>query len=313
MPFAFINGRFVPESEAVVSVLDRSFLYGDGVFETLYAQAGKPFRLDAHLDRLWQGAALLNLRVPLSRAELAAAAQHLLELNPSPCAKTATRTGKMSRTGHFTRSEEPGSHPAPVALLRLTLSRGVGLRGYSPRGADQPTLVITQHAATPPPVEPPRWRLHTASFRLPAGDRLAAIKSGNKLVQILARAEAEAAGADEAILLNTDGFAVEAAAGNLFYLQDGVVCTPPVASGVLPGVTRSVVLELCRAASLPTREAAPLPAELARAEGLFVTLSTLGIVPAASLDGQLLGDSPVTARLRAAYWDRVDRECGNRG
>jgi aminodeoxychorismate lyase len=283
-PFAFVNGRFVPESEAVVSVLDRSFLYGDGVFETLYAQNGKPFRLDAHLDRLWQGATLLNLRVPFSRAEINAAAQRVLALNL-----------------------------AAVALLRLTLSRGVGLRGYSPRGADQPTLIITQHPASPRPAVPTRWRLQTASFRLPAGDRLAAVKSCNKLAQILARAEAEAAGADEAILLNTDGYAVEAAAGNLFFIQAGVVGTPPVISGILPGVTRSVVLELCAAAGLPTREQAPLPAVLAQAEGVFVTLSTLGVVAAASLDGQPLAESPLTARLQADYWALVDRECGPGG
>lgn len=265
-------------------MLDRAFLYGDGIFETLFAQNGRPFRLAAHLDRLWQGAALLNLRVPFSRPEITAAAQRLLTLNP-----------------------------APAALLRLTLSRGVGVRGYSPRGAEQPKLVMTQHDTAPRPAPGLRWRLHTASNRLPAGDRLTAIKSCNKLAQILARAEAEAAGADEAILLNTDGFAVEAAAGNFFYLQDGVVSTPPVASGILPGVTRAVVLELCRATGLPTCEVAPLPAALAQAAGVFVTLSTLGIVPAASLDGQPLADSPVTARLQAAYWDGVDRECGKPG
>jgi branched-chain amino acid aminotransferase len=194
-------------------------------------------------------------------------------------------------------------------LLRITLSRGVGLRGYSPRGAERPTLVITQHDAQPRPAQPPGWHLRTASFRLPAGDRIAAIKSCNKLAQVLARAEAEAAGADEALLLNTKGRVVEAAAGNLFFVQDGVVCTPPVASGILPGVTRAVVLELCRAAGLAMREVAPTPARLARAAGVWLTLSTVGIVAAASLDGRTLAQSPLIARLHADYWNLVEREC----
>ena len=278
--FAFVDGRFVPEAEAVVSVLDRSFLYGDGVFETLYAQAGKPFQLSAHLDRLWQGAALLGMRVPLDRPALADAAGRLLAMNP-----------------------------APVALLRLTLSRGVGVRGYSPRGADQPTLVITQHAAGDRPSPTLRWRLRTATFRLPAGDRIAAIKSCNKLAQVLARAEAEAVGADEAILLNSEGNAVEAAAGNLFFIRDAVVHTPPVVSGILPGVTRSVVMDLCSTLGIPAREVAPAPAALLEADGVFVTLSTLGVVPASRLDDHALADSPLVSRLRTAYWDRVDAEC----
>lgn len=283
MSFAFLNGRIVPESEATVSVMDRAFLYGDGVFETLYALNGRPVRLEAHLDRLWQGADLLNVRVPFTRVEITKACEQVLRA--------------------------PAFGQPAAALLRLTLSRGVGARGYSPRGAEHPTLVITRHPATLPDEAPARWTLLTASFRLPAGDRIAAIKSCNKLAQVLARAEAEAAGADEALLLNTAGRVVEAAAGNLFFIENGAIRTPPLLSGILPGVTRAVVLELCRAAGVPVAEAAPSPEELARADGVFLTLSTQGIVAASSLDGQSLAAPPLIGRLHADYWRMVAREC----
>src|SRR5262249_52865682 len=144
---------------------------------------GKPFRWNQHLERLQRGADFLRLRVPFTSAELGTFAEHLLQENR-----------------------------AKDALLRLTLSRGVGVRGYSPRGADSPFLVVTLHPfAGLCSVQMPAWRLGTASFRLPAQEILAQFKNCNKLPQVLARAQVEEAGADEALLLNTDGFVVEGA------------------------------------------------------------------------------------------------------
>ena len=135
----------------------------------------------------------------------------------------------------------------PEALLRLTLSRGVGKRGYSPQGADHPTLVISLHPAPDADGQPPpAWRVITASSRLPANEALAEFKTCNKLPQILARAEADAAGADEALLLNTNGEVIEASSSNLFWIQNEAICTPSLPSGILAGVTRLVVLGLCR-------------------------------------------------------------------
>src|SRR5207237_8017976 len=131
-------------------------------------------------------------------------------------------------------------------LLRLTLSRGIGLRGYSPKGAERPSLVMSLHSTTVIPSNGSlQWRLKTASVRLPANEPLAQFKTCNKLPQILARAEADTAGADEALLLNTDGHVVEAASSNLFWVRDQTVCTPPLTSGIVAGVTRTVVLEIC--------------------------------------------------------------------
>lgn len=273
----FLNGRFVPEAEAVVSVFDRSFLYGDGLFETLRVHGGRPFAWTEHMARLERGAEYLRLRVPFTREQLREFAGQLITLNQMP-----------------------------EAVLRLTLSRGIGPRGYSTRGADQPVLVMTLHS--PPaidPLHPPQWRLITASVRLPAGEALAQFKTCNKLPQILARTEAEEAGADEALLLNTDGVVAEAASSNLFWIANGAVCTPPLEVGALAGVTRGVVLEICRELGLTVREAAARPDELRRAEGVFLTLSTLGVVEAVVLDGVELARSPLVEIIRAAHEAKV--------
>jgi branched-subunit amino acid aminotransferase/4-amino-4-deoxychorismate lyase len=151
------------------------------------------------------------------------------------------------------------------------------------------------------PDQPARWRLHVASCRLPANEVLAQFKTANKLPQILARAEAEAAGADEALLLNTDGHVVEGAASNLFWIERARVCTPPLASGVLAGVTRAVVAELCRQLRVPFGEATIELEALFRAQAVFLSLSSYGIVEAESINGRLVGGSPITKLLQSAY------------
>ncbi|MFN3407535.1 MAG: aminodeoxychorismate lyase [Limisphaerales bacterium] len=271
----FLNGQFVPEAAATVSVFDRGFLYGDGLFETMRVANGRIFLLERHLDRLERGAAFLGIVLPFPRAELARAAAELVR-----------RNGLAD------------------ALLRLTVSRGVGPRGYSPRGADRPTVVMTAHPFTAAP-ELLRWRTRVASFRLPAGDGLAAFKTVNKLAQVLARAEAEAAGAEEALLLDTAGNVIEAASGNLFWLGNGVLHTPPVKAGVLAGVTRGLICELAAASGLPVRETVCRPDELRGADGIFLTLSSHGVVEVASVDGHPLPSAPETRRWWAAYRDAV--------
>jgi len=152
------------------------------------------------------------------------------------------------------------------------------------------------------------WRLVTSSFRLPTGETLAHFKTCNKLPQILARAEADAAGADEALLLNSDGCVIEASSSNLFWLDHGVVCTPPLVSGVLPGVTRAVVLEICQQLGLSIRETNASLAELRQTGGLFLSLSTLGIVAGLSLNGEPMAQSSFVREMHAAYCDFVQRE-----
>jgi aminodeoxychorismate lyase len=278
----FLNGEFVPEDRALVSVFDRSFLYGDGLFETVRMANGLPFRWQQHMHRLSEGAKFLGISIPFQPKQLLAAATELAAANTMP-----------------------------EALLRLTLSRGVGVRGYSPRQADHPTLVMTLHPAPDMDAQqPPQWRLAVSSFRLPAGERLAQFKTCNKLPQILARAEADAAGAEEGLLLNTAGFAAEGASSNLFWIESQEVCTPPLLDGVLAGVTRAVVFGLCRNLGVPCCEKEITIDRVLGTEGVFLSLSSVGIAEAIALDDRALKQSPLTKQLHAAYLQAMRSETG---
>jgi branched-chain amino acid aminotransferase len=269
----FLNGEFVSEDQALVSAFDRGFLYGDGVFETLRVANGQPFCWDDHTDRLRRGAQLLRLGLPFSAEQLRQYLEELLRRNA-----------------------------LPEALLRLHVTRGAGPRGYSTRNAKCPTVVMSLHPAPPSdPAHPPRWRLATANVRLPLNDPLAEVKTCNKLPYILARAEAEAAGADAALLLNAAGEAAEADSANLFWIEQDKVFTPPLSSGALPGVTRRTVMKLCAAMGVSVAEKRTRVEILRAAGGVFLTLSTLGVVEVTDLDWQPIGRSPLTARLRDEY------------
>lgn len=277
---AYVNGRLVPEQEAMVSVFDRSFLYGDGLFEAFRVYHGRPFRWLQHWRRLEQGATFLKLMLPWSETELLASALELIERNQ-----------------------------LPEAILRLTVSRGVGVRGYSIKGANAPFTAMTLHPLVlASGGVSPLWRLHTASIRVPAGDRLAQYKTCNKLPQILARAEAESAGCDEAILLNTSGHVAEAASSNLFWFDGQVLCTSPLEAGLLAGVTRGVVLELAGKLGWTVREESVPASNLVSADGVFLSLSTLGVVEASAIDGQELRRSGRIVELRTAYDGLLERE-----
>jgi len=273
----FLNGQFVPEEQATVSVFDRAFLYGDGLFETMCVANGKPFRWWDHMERLRKGGDFLGIKIPFGCKTLEKFAAELIAKN------------QMSD-----------------ALLRLTVSRGVGLRGYSPKGADKPFLVMTLHPA--PATVVALWKLHTASFRLPAGEKLAHFKTANKLAQVLARTEADAVGADEALLCNTEGFVVEGASSNLFWVEGDTVCTPPLESGILAGVTRAVTLELCQQFGLALAERQITPEGLRQASGVFLTLSSLGVVEANELDGMRLARASIVSKLAQAYQQLLARE-----
>jgi branched-chain amino acid aminotransferase len=272
----FLNGRFVPEAQAAVPITDRGFLYGDGLFETLRISHGLPLWWSRHLARLQRGAEFLQIVLPWAAEDLRKSAVKLIEQNTMP-----------------------------EAGLRITLTRGSGSRGYSPKGANNPTLAMTLH-----PMQPIRspLRLATSSLRVPVNHPLASFKTANKLLHVLARAEVEARGADEALLLNTEGHVAEATASNLFWLSDGAVCTPPVADGALAGVAREVVLEICRARNIPAREPHLKPEDLFRADGVFLTNSVAGIVPAWELDGASLNQSPFIAEFRQWYEQDSVRE-----
>ena len=267
----FLNGQFLPEAQAVVPVSDRGFFLGDGLFETMRVVHGKAFRLAQHLERLARGADFLKIKCPFTPKELENFAGQLIEQNQMP-----------------------------EAILRLTLTRGPGGRGYTPLAGGNPTLVMTLHAV-PEAGAPLQWNLITSSFRMQAGDPLSAFKTTSKILHVMARAEAVERGADEALLLNTNGEAAETAGGNLFWVHDDVICTVPAECGALPGITRAVVLEICESLGLQTGMRAITPAALKKSAGIFVTQSALGIVPVVAFDGAPVASSPLTGQIARAY------------
>ena len=278
--FVFLNGQFVPEAEAVVSVNDRGFLYGDGLFETTRVFNGRPFRLAQHLERLVRGADYLKIRLPFSPKELDRFAAQLIEKNSMP-----------------------------DAILRVTLTRGPGERGYTPTAANTPALVMALHAAVPlDPVKPPQWKLATSTHCLLASDALASFKTGSKLLQVVARMEAEAGGTDEALLLNTNGEVAEAAGANVFWVYDGKICTVPTGRGVLPGITRAVILEICEGLGLPTNKRVIKPEALRRADGIFLSQSALGVISITSLDGEPVPQSPLVQKIFQTYCEMLAKE-----
>jgi branched-chain amino acid aminotransferase len=271
----FLNGQYLPEAQAVVPVNDRGFLLGDGLFETVRVVGGKPFRFAQHLERMTRGADFLKIKLPFTPKDLEKFASQLIEQN------------KMSD-----------------AILRVTLTRGPGERGYAFNGECKPTLAITLHTA-PSLENPAEWNLVTSSFRIPAADPLSSFKTTSKILHIMARAEAAEKGANEALLINTNGEVAETASGNLFWVYQERICTVPTGRGVLPGITRAIVLEICQTLGLQTNKRIIKPEALRNSEGIFVTQSALGIVPVSAFDGVPVTSSPLVDQIAQAYHEML--------
>jgi len=271
----FLNGKFLSEAEAVVPVNDRGFMYGDGLFETVRVVNGKPFRFAQHLERMTRGADFLKIKPPFAPKELEKLAAQLIEQN------------KM-----------------PDAMLRVMLTRGPGERGYGFNGESQPTVVMTLHAAPSPEISV-EWNLITSSFRIPSSDALSSFKTTSKLIHVMARAEAAEKGADEALLINTNGEVAETTSGNLFWIYQDKICTVPTGRGVLPGITRAIVLEICQVMGLQTNKRVIKPEALRNSRGIFVTQSALGIVPISAFDGEPVEPSPLVDQIARAYHEML--------
>jgi para-aminobenzoate synthetase component I len=271
--WVFFDGQLVPECEAKVSVFDRSFRYGDGLFETLRVYGGRPFAWEQHLDRLRRGAEFLRIRLPFDAAELRCATLELVRRNQMP-----------------------------EAVLRIHLSRGSGRRGYAPAGDESPLLVMSLgEAPAVAEATPPRWRLITSSQRLPMNDLLSAFKTCCQLAHVLACAEARERGAQDALLLNAVGNVVETTSANLFWIQDDLVCTPPLSSGALPGITRAWVIGVCSTLGVKSCERNISGAGLLRTDGVFLTQSVSEIVEVSHVDAIPMRPSDFTKTVRQAY------------
>ncbi len=249
----WLNGQLVPDDLARLDPRDRGFMLGDGLFETIRLEDGWIAYLDRHLARLRQGADFLGIPLHWSDAEIETG------LNALIAAERLTD-----------------------ASFRITLSRGPGERGIAPPTVPTPTLLIT--IGKLPPAGPPLRAVIATVTRRNEASPLSRLKTLNYLDNILARQEALGRDADEAILLNTRGLVAEASIANLFVLSAGVLKTPPIGDGALPGIMRRALIEHCGAV-----EASLVPEDLMAATAVFLS-NSLGLKPIASIDGVKIGD-----------------------
>ncbi len=280
----FLNGSFVNLSRAKISVFDRGFLYGDGLFETMRAYSGEVFRLEDHLDRLFRSAKEIKLTFSHTRKELKNIIKRILKVN--------------------SLSE---------AYIRITLSRGISEPGLISECKSPATLVIVaREFESPSPVEYRKgWRATLVETRQNQASPLSRLKSLNFLNNILARKEAEAKRVDEGILLNTLGDVTEASTSNVFLVNRGLIITPSEESGLLPGITRGVVLELAPNLGMEAFKRRVSLNDLMGAEEAFLTNSLIEIMPLVEIDGCQIGNGKpgaVTERIHKAYQDVVRRE-----
>ena len=278
----YLNGDYVDSVNATIAVDDRGFLYGDALYESIRIFRGGLFRFAGHWDRLSAGAAALQIVAPPSD-EVRAAIAELVHSN----------------------NVADGS-------ARITLTRGPGGEGLRTTGSGPPTLLITVRALSEERLAKGRSgfsAIIARSRRSPVG-LPSSIKSANRLDAILARLEADTSGVDEAIMLSAEGHVAEGTASNVFWYSGGTLRTPALDIGILPGVTRHAVLEVCSNLGIESHEGRWPADDLLRASEAFVTMSSLGPVLIREIDSQPMSADPTSAfdRVRDAYWALVGSE-----
>jgi len=281
----WIDGELKPRDQATVSVFDHGLLYGDGVFEGLRIYERRIFRLDQHLDRLYDSAKAIALDVPLDRAAMIEALR-------------ATVKANQKENGY----------------IRLVVTRGVGDLGVDPTKCPKPSVIIiaTDIQVYPAALYAKGVKVITSATRQVSHEAFdARVKSLNYLKNVLAKIDANRAGADEAIMLNGDGFVGECTADNLFVVKHGTLLTPSPQDGALQGVTREAILELAGEARIPGREARLTRYDVYTADECFLTGTGAEVMPIAEVDGRRIGSvtpGPLTKRLLDAFHALVRRE-----
>jgi D-alanine transaminase len=274
---AFVNGVFVPLAEAKVSIEDRGFQFGDGIYEVIRTYKGCPFALEAHLARLERSATALDLTQPYSRAEWT---HHIL--------------GGIRRAAY------------PESKIYIQLSRGVAPRDHAYSAEGPPTVVMTVREFHPLDRSVQAVGVEVMTIEDIRWGRCD-IKSVNILANVLARQQAKQAQVFEAILVK-EGLVTEGAVSNVMVVRGGTVVTAPEGSRILSGVTRDVVLELARDEGLPIQERFISQAELYGADEVFLTGTTVEVLAVVRVDGKVIGDGrpgPITQRLAAGFTRRI--------
>ena len=282
----YIDGKFYSEADAKISVFDHGLLYGDGIFEGIRFYNGRVFRLEEHLHRLWDSARSICLEIPMTMRDMTEAVLETIRQN-------------HLRDGY----------------IRLLVTRGIGNLGLNPTQCKSPSVIII--AATIALYHEDFYRkgltiVTCATRRSNPAALNPAVKSLNYLNNVMARIEANLAGADEALMLNDAGNVAECTADNVFIVKHGQIFTPPVAAGALRGITRSVTFEIAAELGVKVRETDITRHDVFVADECFLTGTAAEIVPVVKADGRSIGNGkpgPITARIIARF-RQVTRETG---
>jgi branched-chain amino acid aminotransferase len=279
----YVNGTITGAAQATVAVFDHGFLYGEGIYETLRTYQRTPFLFERHVRRLRQSASLMALTVPYTDGELLQAVERTMEADGG-------------------RGE---------AYIRVLVTRGEGELTYNPAACPTPTLVVIVKAFPAPPERTFTKGIRVSLVGVRRNHPLALnpmIKSNNLLNNALAMQEALRHGGEEALMRNQAGELVECSQSNFFVVREGEVLTPPLAAGLLPGITREFVLELAGDLGMSARETTLRPEDLDTAAEAFITGTTREVTPVVAVDDLKIGDGapgPITRRLLEEFRRRV--------
>ena len=278
----YINGQILPQEDAKISVFDHGLLYGDGVFEGIRAYNGKIFTLEEHLDRLYDSATAISLKIPMTKAELADAIKNTMEANNMK-----------------------------DSYIRLVVTRGVGKLGLDPNKCATPQIIIITDTIELYPkalYEKGLDIVTVTTIRNHFSALDPKIKSLNYLNNILAKIESIQAGAGEALMLNKDGYVAECAGDNIFIYKNKTLLTPPTSAGILVGITRNVVMKLAAEMEIKVKEELITRYDLYIAEECFLTGTAAEIIPVVKIDGRTIGTGKpgkITSNLLKRYRDLI--------
>ncbi|MFC6787045.1 aminotransferase class IV [Halobaculum halobium] len=288
-----VDGELVPANEASVSVTDRGFQYGDAAFETVRAYGGTLWRWDAHVERLFGTLDALGMpagELGLSALDLEARVRDALRANDLADAYVRLSVTRGETAG-FAPPDAAETEPTVVAVVKPLPRGGREATGGSSTWEGPATLQTVKTRRVPDRAIPSEAKTH------------------NYLNNVLARVETRVTGADEAVMLDGDGFVAECATANLFFVADDAIRTPSLDGPVLPGVTRAEVLDIAREEGFPVEEGRYVPDDVRDADEAFIASSIRELRPVGTYDGVDIGGGPVTTLLSRLYDERVEATC----
>lgn len=277
----YLNNRLVPNAAALVSVFDRGFLYGDGIYETLRVYNGIVFMIDEHIERLFRSACMIKLKMPRSRETVK---------------RAVYKTVKINRLSD--------------AVVRISISRGSGPIGLDPELCSKPTFVIMANPFKKYPQEYYQKGVNVAivnTMRNFKGALDPMIKSLNFLNNILAKIEAKERGVYEALMLNYRGYIAEGTITNIFFIKDNILCTPEVDVGILDGITRRIIIDIAKELGIGIKEGRFKRENIYNAQEVFISNTTMEVMPVTAVDNIKIGTKigNITKMLHIAYKKKV--------